>query len=248
MTSPHNTGTSAEPVSAKPAGLWEDFIDIFISPAEVFERRRNSGFFVPLIVFAVVSTVISIVGHGAMQPILDAEFARGIASAAKQNPNMSPAAMESARGMSDKFFPVIVAVVSLLTPLMVGVLLWITGKFVSAKEGIGAACMIAAYSFLPRILDTILRIVQGFMLDPSGLNGAYRVTLSPARFLDPDTASPVMIALLGRIDLFTIWVTILLAVGLSVVARIPRSRAAIAAVLVWVLASLPAVFQALRAS
>ena len=246
MTSPDDMGTGAASTSAKPASLWEDFIDIFVSPSEVFERRRNSGFFVPLLIFAVVSTALSIAGHGAMQPILDAEFARGIASAVKQNPSMSPAAMEKARGFSDKFFPILVAFMSFLMPLMVGVFLWIAGKFVGAKEDIGAACMIAAYSFIPRILDTILRIAQAFLLDPSALNGQYRVALSPARFLDPDTASQVSIALLGRIDVFTIWVTVLLAIGLSVVARIPRSRAAVAAAIVWFVGSLPAIFGALR--
>ncbi len=246
MTSPDDMGTTAAPVSAKPASIWEDFIDIFVAPSEVFERRRDSGFWTPLLVFAVVTTALSIAGHGAMQPILDAEFARGIASAAKQNPNMSPAAMEQARGFSDKFFPILVAVGSFIMPLLVGIVLWIAGKFVGAKESIGAACMIAAYSFIPRILDTILRIAQGFLLDPSTLNGQFRVALSPARFLDPDTASHLSVALLGRIDVFTIWVTVLLAIGLSVVARIPRSRAAVAAVIVWVVGALPAVFGALR--
>ena len=234
-------------MTTKPASIWEDFIDIFVSPSEVFERRRSSGFFVPLIVFVVLTVVISILGRGAMQPILDAEFARGIASAAKQNPGMTPEAMDKARAFSEKFIPVFIAFGALIMPLLVGVALWIAGKFVGAKEDIGAACMIAVYSFLPRILDTILRMVQALVLDPSTLNGQYRVALSPARFLDPDTASPVVIALLGRIDVFTIWVTILLAIGLSVVARIPRSRAAVAAGVVWVLGALPAIFGALRA-
>jgi hypothetical protein len=45
---------------------------------------------------------------------------------------------------------------------------------------------------------------------------------------------------------FTIWVTILLAIGLAVVGRIPRSRAAIAGVLVWVLGAIPLLLQARR--
>jgi hypothetical protein len=41
---------------------------------------------------------------------------------------------------------------------------------------------------------------------------------------------------------------VLLAIGLAVVARIPRSRAAIAALVVWIIGSLPVVLGALRAS
>jgi hypothetical protein len=85
-------------------------------------------------------------------------------------------------------------------------------------------------------------------MDPATLNGQYRVSLSAARFLDPDAASPVFVGLLSRNDLFTIWVTGLLAIGLSVVARIPRQKAAIAAIIVWVIGALPALLQALRAS
>ena len=247
MTAPDEFGAHTAPVSEKPASLWEDFIDIFISPADVFERRRNSGFFLPLLVFAIVSIVIGVLGHGALQPIFDAEFTRGMASAAKQNPNMTPEAMDKARAFSEKFVPVLIGLGAFIMPLMVGVTLWIVGKFVGAREEIGAACMIAVYSFFPRLLDSVLRVLQALLLDPGKLNGQYRVSLSAARFLDPDSASPVLVALLGRIDLFTIWVTILLAIGLSVVARIPRSRAAVAAAIVWVLGSLPAIVGALRA-
>jgi len=55
-----------------------------------------------------------------------------------------------------------------------------------------------------------------------------------------------LLGLVGRIDVFTIWVTILLAIGLAVTGKIPRSRAAIAGVLMWVLGALPTLAGALR--
>ena len=72
------------------------------------------------------------------------------------------------------------------------------------------------------------------------------MSLGVGRFIDPDTASPLLLALVGRMNLFTIWVTILLAIGLSVTGKIPRQRAAIAAAIVWILGALPMIFQALR--
>jgi len=68
-----------------------------------------------------------------------------------------------------------------------------------------------------------------------------------ARFMDPDAASSLMIAFASRVDLFTIWVTVLLAIGLHVVGKIPKQQAAIVAVITWVVGALPAVFRALRA-
>ena len=41
--------------------------------------------------------------------------------------------------------------------------------------------------------------------------------------MDPDNASQVMLALASRVDLFTIWVTVLLAIGLHVVGKIPQA-------------------------
>jgi hypothetical protein len=249
MTAPDELGSStAPPVSVKPASLWEDFIDIFVSPSEVFERRRDSGFFVALIVFTVVSVVIYLIGRSVLQPIFDAEFARGVAAAVRKNPQINADQMAAGQGMAKKFTPIIIAFGSFFGPLIVGVVLWIVSKFVGARETIGAACMIATYAFFPRILGSLLGVVQAFVMDPSKLNGQYRITLSLARFLDPDKASPILVALLARIDLFTIWVTILLAIGLAIVARISRSRAAVAAIIVWVLGSLPALLGAIRAS
>lgn len=249
MTARDDFGTSSvPPTSVKPASLWEDFIDIFVSPSEVFERRRDSGFFVALLVFTVLSLVIYLVGRSVLQPIFDAEFARGVAAAVRKNPQINADQMAAGQGLATKFTPIIIAFGAFFGPLIVGVVLWIVGKFVGAKEGIGAACMIATYAFFPRLIGSLLGVVQAFVMDPSKLNGQYRVTLSLARFLDPDTASPILVALLARIDLFTIWVTILLAIGLAVVARISRSRAALAAFIVWILGSLPALFGALRAS
>lgn len=247
MTAPDDTSTSVPPASAKQASLWEDFIDIFVSPTEVFERRRDSGFFVPLLVFVVLSVVIIIVGRSALQPIFDSEFARSMAAAAKKNPQMTDAQIQTGRALAEKLTPILVGVGAIAMPLLTGVILWIVGKFVEAKESVGAACMVACYASIPRILDSLLRVVQAFVMDPSSLNGQYRVSLSAARFLDPDAASPVLIGLLGRIDVFTIWLTVLLAIGLSVVGRIPRQKAAIAAIIVWVIGALPALLQGLRA-
>ena len=89
--------------------------------------------------------------------------------------------------------------------------------------------------------------MQALFLDPSQLDGRFRLTLGPGRFLDPDTSSPLLLAFVGRMDLFTLWITVLVAIGLSITGRIPLGRAAIAAALVWLIGGLPVIFQALRA-
>lgn len=248
MTVPDEISPAVPPVPAKRVGLWEDFIDIFISPSEVFERRRDANFFPALLVFVVLTTIIFFVARPVMQAVMDSEFARATAAATRKNPQITAAQMEKGRAFAEKFQVVGVVAGSFFLPMIVGVVLWIAGKLVSARENIGQACLIATYAMFPRLIEGVINAVQGFLLDPSTLNGRYRLTLGLGRFFDPDAVSPILLALIGRIDIFTIWVTVLLAIGLSVIGRIPRSRAAIAAAVVWVIGMLPGLWGALRAS
>ena len=125
--------------------------------------------------------------------------------------------------------------------------MWIAGKLVGAKQELAAACMVATFALYPRIPEAIVNALQALLLPEESLLGRYSVTLGLGRFLNPDTANPVLLALVGRIDVFTIWMTVLLAIGLSITGKIPRSQAALAAALVWLLGALPAVLGAVRA-
>jgi hypothetical protein len=95
-------------------------------------------------------------------------------------------------------------------------------------------------------VQVLTNAAQGLVMNPEKLNSMNAVGFNIARFMDPD-GGPLMIALAARVDLFTIWVTVLLAIGLHVVGKIPRRQAAIAAAITWVVGALPAVFGALRA-
>jgi hypothetical protein len=236
------------PAPAKPASRWEDFIDIFYAPSSVYERRANSGFGIPMLVVAVLVGVIALANSGVMQPIMDAEFARGTAAAMRKNPQITAEMMEKTRGFTETIAKVGGFIIIPIAIFFTGLVLWIVGKFFDAKETLAAAIMVAAYAYVPRILESILAGVQGLLMYPASLDGRYRLSVGLARFLDPNTASPMLLALLARIDVFTIWVTVLLAIGLAVTGRIPRSRAALAAVIVWVIGALPAVLQAVQAS
>jgi hypothetical protein len=88
--------------------------------------------------------------------------------------------------------------------------------------------------------------VIAYFSSPERLTGAARITVSLGALLDPDTASPVLMALLTRVDLFTLWQTALLAIGLQVTGKVSRSSSYIAAALIWLIGALPTVLGALR--
>src|SRR5688500_18611347 len=243
MTSDTGAATTGEP---ERAGLWEDFVDIFYAPSSVFARRSEGKFGMPMLFLVAVGTVLFFLTKNATQPIMDAEFTRRSAEMMRQNPNMTAEQLSSGRGFFDTFAPVFFAVGITMSIFGTGLVLWLVGKLFDAKESIAAAIMIATYSEVPRLVQILTNAAQGLVMSPESLNSMNSVGFNPARFMNPDTASPVLIALASRIDLFTIWVTVLLAIGLYVLGKIPKQQAYIAAGITWLVGALPAVLGALR--
>ncbi len=238
--------TQATPVAAPPAAIWEDFIDIFYAPASVFRRREHANFFIPLAVITVVCGVLFYLNSGALQPMFDAEFDRGMAAARRQNPNIPAEAMDNMRAFASRIQVVMIFIFIPIAIFGVGVATWLAGKLVDARQTFKAALVVGAYAYTPRILDGVLQGLQALFLDPADLNGRFKLTFGVGRFFDPDATSPLLLAFVGRIDLITIWITVLVAIGLCVTGRIPLGKAAIAAAIVWLLGGLPLILPALQ--
>jgi hypothetical protein len=236
---------ASEPTPSQ-TSLWEDFVDIFYAPTSVFERRADGQFGKPLLFLVIVCAILAFLTKNAMQPVMDAEFARRSAEMMRKNPNVTAEQMASGRGFFETFGPIFFAVGITISVLGTGVVLWAVGKLFDAKESVAAAIMIATYAEMPRIVQILVNAAQGLFMAPEKLTSMYSVGISPARFMDPDNGSPVLLALASRIDPFVIWITILLAIGLHVIGKIPKQQAYIAAAITWVVGALPAVFGALR--
>jgi len=73
-----------------------------------------------------------------------------------------------------------------------------------------------------------------------------RVTVGLGALFDPDKTSPVLMALLIRVDVFTLWETVLLAIGLQITGKVSKSDSYLAAAIVWCIGALPGVLGALR--
>ena len=135
-----------------------------------------------------------------------------------------------------------------LMPIMMfltGLCAWVTAKLLGASLCYAAATMVATYAFIPRIVESLTISVQGLLLDTGKLTGARQLSLGIGRFLDPEM-SPGLLGLLGRVDLFTLWVTVLLAIGIGVVAKLPKDKVVVAGVIVWMFGALPSLWTRAR--
>ena len=245
---PSNTGddVASAPPPPKPASKWEDFIDIFYAPSEVYARRMHSGFGVPMLVVTVLIGAIAYANAGALQPLMDAEFTRSTAAAMKANPQITPEMMEKGRSIGETFAKVGAVIFVPVGIFMTGLALWVIGKFFDAKQTLGAAIMVTAYAYVPKVIEGVVNGAQALLMDPADMNGRLKLSLGVGRFFDPDTTAPLLLNFVGRIDVFTIWLTVLLAIGLAVTGKIPRQRAAIAGVVLWFVGAIPLLLQAAR--
>jgi hypothetical protein len=240
---------TAPATATRPPSLWEDLLEIFYAPTAVFERRRETpAFGLALLIFVVLGVVLFFAFRNVTQPLIETEIRRGMVQAMKSNPQITPEMVPRMVEAASKWAIVGVVGVSALLPLVLGLLLWLVGKVVESKAELGQLMMVGTYAVYPRLIEAITNAVQLLLIPEENIRSRFSVQLGVARFLDPDKVSPVLLALLGRLDLFTLWITLLLGIGLSVMGRIPRGRAMIAAALVWVIGAIPALLGTIRGS
>ena len=244
MTTPA-TEPLPPPRPPETGSVWEDMIDIFYAPSPVFERRRDGRFGVQLLVLTILSIVLYFATRPYLEPMYDAIWAQTAEQVRRDNPNVTDEQLSTMASVGDKFGVVTVALGIPVMVLGIGVLVWLSSKVFDAKVGFSQAMVIATLSQFPKLLDAIAMGVQGFAMDPSKINSMYSLKLSPARFISGE-GTALMQSLLGRIDVFVIWCTVLIAIGIYVIGRVEKSKAAMAAVLVWLVGTLPALYQGVK--
>src|SRR5207253_2949249 len=80
--------------------------------------------------------------------------------------------------------------------------------------GLKRMMAIVAYSCLPMLIQTALSMVVLFLKDPEEFNLQNPLMFNVGAFLSPETPAALRAAG-SSIDLFTIWIMILIAIGVS---------------------------------
>lgn len=238
MTAP----TEGSTVTPEKASLLEDCFDIWFTPSTVFARRRGSGWFGPFALSAVLLAVLFYAALGTLQGVFDAELTRAIAEAQAQNPNLTGeqlAGMQNVMESSIRYGGLVFLPIALF---MVGLGVWFVSRIFGGELSLGGGLMVASFAYLPKSLEMLLVTVQGFVLDTSKVAGRYELSWGVGRFMQPGETQGLY-NLLGRVDLFTLWVTILVAIGLVHAGKVEKTKAYMGAALLWVLGAIPAIFQ-----
>jgi len=228
-------------------GIIDDLVDIFASPATVFARRATGGGGLAFVVVVVLLAIVVYAGKGVMAPIMEAQMSKAMAAAQQANPGITSEQLQAGMAFQRKLFPVYLVAGVPIAILALGVAVWVVGKVFGAAVTFGSSAMIATFAYVPRIVGGVITLAQGLLMSDVGtLTNPAQLSLSPARFLDPATTGGVTLALLTRFDVITIWVTVLVGVGLMAAGKLPKAKAAGAAVAVWVLGTIVPLWGALR--
>lgn len=232
------TPDTAMPPKPEQASLFEDFIDIFYAPSKVFSRRANASFWAPLLIVSAVTAIFSFVNRDVASAIFDAEYTRAMAAVQAKNPQLTADQLNSMRGVQEKVAAFFMYVGTPIFIFVVGFLAWISARIAGAKVSYAQAALIVSFAWVPRLVQNLIVTVQKLLLDTTNITSMHSFGFSPARFMDPDATSKGVLAVAGRFDLFTIWVTILIGIGIAVIGNQPRSKGWVAAAIVFVLGSL----------
>ena len=225
-----HSGEVVSPAVSK-GGLFENLVEVLYKPAEVFNRARNEGYGKYLLVTALLVLVVLVATKHLLQPFIDAQMAlQAKMAAARGQPMPEGAAGATAAAVGGWMIVVTFALVALLGPLLNGLFLLIGSKVAGASLSFRQAALIAVLGGFPRIISMVLMPVVALLTDAESARSLSDLSLSPARFVDPETTAPPVLALLGNLDLFRFWQIFLIGVGVSVIGRVTRGSGMLAAI------------------
>jgi hypothetical protein len=200
-----------------------DLINVLFSPGAVFERvREKPKFILPFIGLAIPVMIIQFL----TLPYAKAAMSSVYAQMATQNPQAAEAAQKFAF-VGVFFWPIILAIVLLLTALF----LWVLVSVLGGEGKFGTLLSVTTYAsitfVLAQVVGLLILMVKGKenLVSPDDLQPAMGLDLVlpvSGRFLS---------GLLKGINPFSIWGTVLTAIGIAVTHKQSKGIAYTAAIL-----------------
>jgi hypothetical protein len=231
-------GTPAAQAAPAPekAARWEDYVDIFFSPAELYERRAHDRVTPPLLTLLGMALLFYFVMLPANLMIMRATVA--------DNPQAQQA-LEQFGTLMQIIGSVAVPITYLVVLGFAAALLWLVGRFADIRTDFSRTMLIAVYAGFVYLLAQVASGVAVLIHGEAGLDMVRHVSFGPLRFVGSADMDPVHVALLRRFELFTLWQVALWGIGLAVIHRVSRTRAFTVAIVTWALITIPSVLLAL---
>jgi len=167
---------------------------------------------------------------------------QGLEMSAEDQAQMEQAMSVAASPLITVVFPAAGGVVG----LVVGWLVWagalyLAGMALGGRSTFGQMLRVVVWTRLPYalrgLLQTVYILASGQIIANPGLSGFVRKNQLAGEmvFTPPSPGQTLLTAFLSRVDLFLVWNLMLLVTGVTVVTHLPRRKAALATLGVWLL-------------
>ena len=235
-------------VGGKQSGLMDDVLEIFWSPAAVFERARERTGWKYLWFWVILTIVIAAATGNLVRPYLEAQTLQALQLAAASGQTVPPESAAFARNFAFYSYLAVAPFGVLVGALVGGLFVVLSSRTFGSALRFRPAFTVLALSMGPRVLSLLVSAAQAVFMDDSKARSMADLSLGPGRLTDPATTSPLLQAFLAANDLFTLWQYVIIAIGVSVMARVSRSQGALVALMTWALGAALTLIPGLLAS
>jgi hypothetical protein len=213
--------TSPTPVAEPQASIspFGRIIGIFFSPKPTFEDiARKPSWILPV----VISTILSIIAMVALNQRMN--WRDYVSQQIEKSPRASQLSAEQKQQQIEggaKFTPIILYVAGVIGPILsvliiAGVMMLAYNLLAGAGATYSQSLSIIAHAFMVSLVSTPLFLLVVFLKPFSTVDVENPVASNLAAFL-PDDAAKWLVALCKSIDIFSIWILILIAIGFAAV-------------------------------
>lgn len=201
------------------------------SPGETFaDIARRPDILVPLVIIMLVALISTIV----VVPRLD--FESMMREQLEQNPNMSQEDIDRVvrfGAASGKVFAYASPILNIAILAIIAGVLLLAFRLFGGEGNFKQAFSVTLYGWLPFVIKGILATIIALSRQTVSADQLENLVKSNlGAFVDPKQQM-VAFALLSSIDLFTIWVLVLLIIGFAHVSRLSRAKSAAIVVSLW---------------
>lgn len=215
---------------------WGRLIAVLTSPTRTFESiAARPTWVAPLVLLTVLSAFAGVL---AWQNVDVDQIKRDTAQAMeKQGQPASEEQLEQIAGFSKGVGMGCSVIIPPIAYLISALVLWMAFRIAGGEFGFKSSFSVTLHAMMPWAIYALLMIAVVSTqqdIDPKALQSQTVVASSPAAFMAPDT-NPILLALVGSIDVFSFWTIALLTIGFAIVARVSRGKAAATVIAVWLL-------------
>jgi len=240
MSEPLAPMSSPAPVAAESGGgFFQNLIDVYFSPREAFTRIvRNPRFLVPLVAYVIL--VLGFTGVW-MQKMDPAEFMKAQIEESGQADRIPAEQREAIIEQQAKWMPIfawVMGPVGIAVSLLViaGALLFIYRFFYAAEVSFRQSFAIVTWVFFAvGLVTTPVTLAVMSLKGDWNINPQEAVQANFGLLLEKSSAAKPLWTLLTNIDVFSLWMVFLLAVGFAVASRKTTGSALWGVAIPWIL-------------